>query len=253
MFVPLWTIALVILACAAGALWLWRRPAPRPGVPPLPTEWALMARPVFTSDERRAYRQLREALPHHIILAKLPLVRLCQPLDAQQGRYWYDLLGAIHVSFAVCSPNGRVVAAVDLDGRRPTSRRAAAIKAAVLENCRVRHLKCSADQFPSHHELQLLVPQQGQVSRPAPLHSAPAFHEARATLAHTVRAKRAERTQRWSDSGFTHDSFFMPDSRYDTFANSDFSPMAISAAEEASRRTRSELAAVRSESRAFAG
>ena len=87
---------------------------PMPGPQPLPVEWDLVPRPVFTADERRVYRLLREALPHHVVLAKLPLVRFCQPSDPQRMRYWYELLGAIHVSFAICSANGRVLAAIDL-------------------------------------------------------------------------------------------------------------------------------------------
>ena len=58
--------------------------------------------------------QLREALPHHIVLSKLPLVRFCQPNDPQQVRFWYELLGSLNVTFAVCSANGRVLAAIDL-------------------------------------------------------------------------------------------------------------------------------------------
>ena len=95
----------------------------------MPTEWALTARPVFSTDERRVYRQLREALPHHIVLSKLPLVRFCQPNDPQQVRYWYELLGSIHVTFAICSANGRVLAAIDLDTDRGNSRRVAADQA----------------------------------------------------------------------------------------------------------------------------
>jgi GNAT superfamily N-acetyltransferase len=90
----------------------------------LPSEWTLTARPVFSTDERRVYRQLREALPHHIVLSKLPLVRFCQPTDPQEVRYWYELLGSIHVTFAICSANGRVLAAIDLDTDRSSSRRA---------------------------------------------------------------------------------------------------------------------------------
>ena len=83
----------------------------------------MTARPVFSTDERRVYRQLREALPHHIVLAKLPLVRFSQPTDQEQVRYWYALLGSIDVTFAVCSANGRVLAAIDLDNDRAGSRR----------------------------------------------------------------------------------------------------------------------------------
>lgn len=217
--------------------WWWARRKRRQK--PLPAEWSLTARPLFTADERAVYRQLREALPHHTVLAKLPLVRFCQPLDAQKVRYWYDLLGSIHVSFVVCSANGRVLAAVDLETDKPTSRRTAQIKQNVLNACRIRHLKCRADQLPSVAELQLLVPHQGAAARPAPPAAAHTLSEARTTLAHTVRARRAERSALWQDSTFSHDSFFVPDSRIDTtFGQSDFSGLSSVPPAYASARAR---------------
>ncbi|MBK7264325.1 MAG: DUF2726 domain-containing protein [Rubrivivax sp.] len=160
-----WLLATLsaILLIAASALWWQRGRKPQPH--PLPAEWTLTARPVFNTDERRVYRQLREALPHHIVLSKLPLVRFCQPNDPQDTRYWYQLLGSINVTFAVCSANGRVLAAIDLDADRSTSRRTVQIKQAVLGACRVRYLRCPVDHLPSIPELQLLVPQGSNQTR----------------------------------------------------------------------------------------
>ncbi len=200
-----WIIALAsaALLAAAGTLWALRQRKPEP--PPLPEEWTLTARPVFSSDERRVYRQLREALPHHIVLSKLPLVRFCQPTDPQQVRYWYELLGSIHVGFAICSANGRVLAAIDIDTDRSSARRALQIKQKVLAACRVRYLRCPVDHLPSVPELQLLVPQQMPAAR-APLASAPVA---------TAGANGGRRGSRalWQDSGFFQDSFFGSDSR----------------------------------------
>src|SRR5437879_6419362 len=96
-----WIVALAALAAVLLVLLVWLRRPRGPAAPaPLPTEWALTARPVFSTDERRVYRLLREALPHHIVLSKLPLVRFCQPTDPNEVRYWYDLLGSNHVAFA---------------------------------------------------------------------------------------------------------------------------------------------------------
>ena len=152
-----WILASLSLALLLGAAVLSLRTRP-PKKRPLPTEWTLTARPVFSSDERRVYRQLREALPHHILLSKLPLVRFCQPTDPNEVRYWYELLGSNHVSFAICSSNGRVLAAIDLESERSSSRRGLQIKQAVLSACKVRYLRCSPDHLPSLPELQLLVP-----------------------------------------------------------------------------------------------
>jgi hypothetical protein len=220
-----WIALTAVLVLALSVLGVWAlRPRKAALATPLPTEWALSARPVFSTDERRVYRLLREALPHHIVLAKLPLVRFCQPTDAGEVRYWYDLLGASHVAFAVCSANGRVLAAIDIDTERGNSRRLLQIKQSVLAACRVRYLRCPADRLPTLAELQLLVPQQASVVRapqaaPAPGHS---LHEARDSLATTVAARRAERTALWQDSTFFQDSFFAPDNRLDGLGASDF-------------------------------
>lgn len=159
-------LAVCVLGLAISLVWALRRPAyANKG---LPAEWSLTARPVFTADERRVFRLLREALPHHVVLSKLPLVRFCQPTEAKEVRYWFDLLGASHVTFAVCSPNGRVLAAIDLEGERGVTPRSLQIKHAVLSACRVRYLRCASDQLPSVAELQLLVPQGSNPRGPLP-------------------------------------------------------------------------------------
>jgi hypothetical protein len=186
----------------------------------LPTEWNLSARPVFSTDERRVYRQLREALPHHIVLSKLPLVRFSQPTDPQQVRYWYELLGAIHVTFAICSANGRVLAAIDLDTDRGNSRRVLQIKQSVLAACRVRYLRCPVDHLPSIPELQLLVPQSTAAARGP--QAAPGLNTARDSLSSTVASRRRERSALWQDSGFFQDSFFGAESRSDSGGASEF-------------------------------
>jgi hypothetical protein len=214
-----WLLAFLsaILLIAATALsWSRRKQKPQQ---PLPTEWALTARPVFNTDERRVYRQLREALPHHIVLSKLPLVRFCQPADPEQTRYWYQLLGSIHVTFAICSANGRVLAAIDLDADRSTSRRAVQIKQSVMGACRVRYLRCAVDHLPSIPELQLLVPQASTQSRGP--QAAPTMNQARDSLNSAVASRRRQRHALWQDSSFFHDSFFGADTRSDV-PSSDF-------------------------------
>lgn len=219
--IALGTLALLVLALIAVVMLRGRKPQPKP----LPIDWALTGRPVFSTDERRVYRLLREALPHHIILSKLPLVRFCQPTDPSEVRYWYDLLGTNHVTFAVCSANGRVLAAIDLAMERGSSQRVQQIKHSVLSACRVRYLRCPADHLPSVAELQLLVPHSGAASRapePMPPHT---LHKARNTLANTVAHRRAERTALWQDSTLFQDSFFAPDSRLDAFTASEFAAL----------------------------
>ena len=209
-----WILASLSLALLLGAAVVTLLQGRTARKRPLPTEWTLTARPVFSSDERRVYRQLREALPHHVLLSKLPLVRFCQPTDPDEVRYWYELLGSNHVSFAICSTNGRVLAAIDLETDRSGSRRTLQIKQAVLSACKVRYLRCSADQLPSLPELQLLVPQIGPAARgPQAAPAKSGLSDARDHLASTLASKRRERTTLWADSGFLQDSFFGADGR----------------------------------------
>jgi hypothetical protein len=223
-----WMMALAAVALLVPAALLLGLRHRKPAAPrPLPTEWNLVPRPVFSTDERRVYRQLREALPHHIVLSKLPLVRFCQPNDPQEVRFWYDLLGAIHVTFAICSANGRVLAAIDLDTDRGNSRRVLQIKQAVLGACRVRYLRCPVDHMPSVSELQLLVPHSAATRGPQP---APSIHQARDSLSSTVATRRRERTALWQDSSVFQDSFFSPDSRSDASNPSGFGPLSATAA-----------------------
>ena len=215
-----WILALATVAVCWHCSRCGARAARTPRPTPLPTEWTLTARPVFSTDERRVYRQLREALPHHIVLSKLPLVRFSQPTDPQQVRYWYELLGAIHVTFAICSANGRVLAAIDLDTDRGNSRRVMQIKQAVLGACRVRYLRCPVDHLPSIPELQLLVPQSAASAR-AP-QAARVADAGRDSPSGTGAERRRERSTLWQDSGFFQDSFFGAETRCDTGPASEF-------------------------------
>ncbi len=219
-----WILALVGLLAALAAAIAWRLVRQRkPDAKPLPTEWSLAPRPVFSTDERRVYRPLREALPHHIVLSKLPLVRFCQPNDPQEVRFWYELLGSIHVTFAICSANGRVLAAIDLDTDRGNSRRVLQIKQSVLGACRVRYLRCPVDHLPSVAELQLLVPQSAASSRgPQPAPSRP-----RASRDENA-PRRRERNALWHDSSFFQDSFFAPDNRLDVSLTGEASSFPLS-------------------------
>jgi Protein of unknown function (DUF2726) len=220
-----------ILAGAACLLTVaatyWHFAAGRKKPLALPRDWALIARPVFNNNERRAYRLLRDALPHYVVLSKLPLVRFCQPEDTRETLYWYDLLGPIHVGFAICNANGRVLAAIDLDLDRGTSLRIAKIKQSVLAACRIQYLRCAADQLPSLEKLHQLVPQQaGTAPLTPPPQSLPVparLTQARDSLATAVASRRAQRKHFWQNTNAAQDSFFTPDSRFDSLRGVKFS------------------------------
>jgi hypothetical protein len=216
-----WIIALAAIGLLLIGAAFWARgggSSRRSSKAPLPSDWALTPRPVLSGDERRIFRQLIEALPDHVVFAKLPLVRFCYPADPTRVRYWFDLLGGIHVAFAVSTVSGRVVAAIDVERERDGSRRSLQIKQAVLNACRIRYLRIAPDAMPSAAELQMLVPPTG----PRPART---LHEARDTLATTVASRRAERSA-WQDSTQYTDSFFAPDTRLDGFGGSEFGALA---------------------------
>jgi hypothetical protein len=197
----------LLLLLAAAVSWLLRQR--RGAAQDLPAAWELSARPVFSHAERRLYRLLREALPQQVILAKLPLVRFCQPNDPKSVRYWFNLLGTSHVSFAICSNNGRVLAAIDLLGDQLPSRRAATIKQSVLAACRINHLSCTGDRMPSVAELLLLVPSPNAAAAKVP------------TVPDATAAQRSRKAL-WLDSGYMQDSFFGIDGRADFGASAGF-------------------------------
>lgn len=218
-----WAIAVLALVAAVVILLFWRQPRRSSRHKPLPLDWDVAPRPVFNSDERRVYRQLREALPHHIILSKLPLLRFCQPNDPARVRYWYEILGASNVSFAICSTNGRVLAAVDLETERGQSPRTLQIKQSVMGACRIRYLRCPIDHMPTVAELQLLVPQSAAVRGPQPAPAEDLLAAREAVSVGRAAARRQPRKELWQDSAFFQDSFFASDGREEGPA-SDFSP-----------------------------
>ncbi len=158
-------IAALLVGVMLGGLAAWAWAPPRRHLPPLPTEWTLASRRVLNTDERRVYNQLRLAFPKYIVMPKLPLVRLCQPATPDQVRFWYQLIGTAHVTFAVCNPNGHVLLVIDLDSTRSHSRRSTRIKESVLAACGIQRLHCAADDLPSIDELRSLMNDQGQYSR----------------------------------------------------------------------------------------
>lgn len=213
-----WLLVLVT-ACSVGVLAYVLLERRRKTEPDLPREWSLTPRPVFNAHERRVHRQLREALPQQVVLAKLPLVRFCHPTDPTQVQFWFDLLGAIHVSFAVCSPNGRVLAAIDLEDGRDPGRRSMQIKQAVLAACHIRYVRYAADHTPSVPELQLLVPAaaaHGPQPPAAVMHSG--LRAASAVGVEVVTQRR--RPDHWPAAGYVKDSMFGRDSVISGFSHS---------------------------------
>lgn len=202
-------VAGALLCLVAGGVlggWLARRRA-RLRRAAWPRNWGIGPRPVFALHERTLHRLLTETLPHHLVLAKLPLLRFCQAVAVEEADEWYERLSPLYVSFAICSPNGRVLVAVDFDGEAPDSP-TQKLKQAALQICRIRHVRCRAHALPSAAEILSWVGE----TLPSVPRAEPAterLERAGEQLAQTVRKRRAERASQWQDS------FFAPDSRFD--------------------------------------
>lgn len=225
----MWTSALAgagagAVAAAAAASW-WARRTQRRVPRRLPAQWAVVARPLFNTDERRLRRRLTEAFPRHVVVAKLQLVRFCQAERPLDTRFWFDLLSPLHVGFAVCSDGGRVLLALDIEahpGRDKTraEQRAALIKHSVLEACRVRYARCPAGQLPSLGELHALLPDGVAVAKPMVDRH---LEAARSQLAQAVAQRRRERGHAPAqDANEYADSFFSADTRFDPAAPSGY-------------------------------
>jgi hypothetical protein len=218
-------LALAIgLGFAAGAWWGQR--SHQRLLKSWPAAFKLNARPVFTTDERLLYRELKAALPNHVVLAKLNLLRFCQSANERDARQWFDRLQALNVSFAICSPNGVVISVIDIETpHKSTSARQQRLKEAVLETCRVRYVHCLSGHWPKPALLAawaLGSMRDGESKGPI----VPGFSDtsplaqARVELAQKLHQRRAERASRFQDSSFAADSFFATDSRFDLAANS---------------------------------
>jgi hypothetical protein len=210
-----------ILLCAlAGGILLgsfWRLHAIKAARRQWPARWNLSARPLFNVHERALFRELRAALPNHVVLAKVSLLRFCQSADSGDAKAWYDRLQALHVSLAVCTPNGVVISAIDIEQAPGKAiKRSQKLKEAVLEACRVRYVRCLPGQWPQAQLLASWALGPTGSAGMEPSHLSPEqLHDAGDQLARKLKQRRAERAARWAESTFAQDSFFAFDSRFD--------------------------------------
>lgn len=145
----------LVAACVAGGWW-WAsrregaRSSPKSSRGHLtPDDWALLQQCVkegevgikglFTSEERQIFRQLRQAFPEWTILAKVPLSSVTEPLRPDWAPLWQRGLMHIHLDFALFSPNGRLLAAIECAGPSQATRWPDWLPK-LLEQLRVRHL-----------------------------------------------------------------------------------------------------------------
>ena len=226
--------AWIWLVCAAALMgglllgWSGHAYVTRARLQNWPKRWNLQARPLLNAHERALFRDLRAALPQHVVLAKVNLLRFCQSADARGARAWYDRLQALNVSLLVCTPNGVVISAIDLESQQPSPRstgRSQKLKEATLEACRVRYLRCRPSQWPQGALMAAWALGQDVAVTQNERHGDDELNDAGDQLARKLRERRAERAARWAESSFAQDSFFAFDSRFDGVPSSAPAPL----------------------------
>lgn len=183
-----------------------------------PKRWNLQPRPLLNAHERALFRELRSALPQHVVLAKVNLLRFCQAADSRDARAWYDRLQALNVSLLVCTANGVVISAIDLESQPPSARstgRSQKLKEATLEACRVRYLRARPNQWPQGALIAAWALGQDIAAAQGDRNGDEQLNDAGDQLARKLKARRAERAAMWAESSFAQDSFFAFDSRFD--------------------------------------
>lgn len=228
-----WGLFLAALAGTGLLGWFWRGARDQARRRSWPDHWNLYARPLFSAQERALFRELKAALPQHVLLAKVGLLRFCHSTDSADAKIWYERLHPLHVSMAICTPNGVVVSVIDMEhtSKSASSQRNQRLKEAVLDACRIRYIRCRPGQWPQPSLLAAWALGQvgATVTELAPIShvNQDELHNVGNQLAKKLKQRRAERHALWSESGFSQDSFFAFDSRYDNAGAANSMPGAL--------------------------
>ncbi|MES2362740.1 MAG: DUF2726 domain-containing protein [Pseudomonadota bacterium] len=83
---------------------------------PVPVQWQLQARPLFTDVEHTVWHWLKSAFYDHYVLVKIPVIRFLSPRSMAEGEYAHELLKGVYCSFTVCASDGTVIGCVDVPG-----------------------------------------------------------------------------------------------------------------------------------------
>jgi hypothetical protein len=212
-------LALIGLVAVAGGIWWWldRRPQK------IPDNWPLASRLVLNSKERAMYDIIAQTFPHLLIFVKLPLTRFMQLRETKSVEYWYNLISPLNVTYAMCTREGRVVAAIDLVFTGKASESALVMKTRAMRAAEVKYITLDAQTTPTPAQLRhLILGDAGErPASPSRTSQAPKiedFEATRARLEQLLSDKRAgqqrdPRDMWYRDSVINKDSFIMPDSR----------------------------------------
>lgn len=208
-----WTILVMMLLVALAFVW-WRSREK-----PLPAQWPLAPRPLFSGQEEPVYQFLRNAFPEHLVLAKVPLARFMRLKKGEDPNVWFPLINPLHVSFIVCTQRGYVIAALDLPTETSASASASTLKQRALQVCGIKYMSLTGSALPTAHMLRTMLlgaPPSGNDKPEADFYRQSSFGDidaARAKLDETIKNKRSGR-ETWSqDSIVGADTFISSDSR----------------------------------------
>lgn len=216
----IWLVAAGVALAALGIWWWMSNRAKK-----VPDQWPVTSRLVLNSRERAMYDAIAHTFPHLLIFVKLPLTRFLQLRDTRAVEYWYNLISPLNVTYAMCTREGRVVAALDLVFTSKASESALVMKTRALRAAEIKYVTINADTVPTPALLrQLVLGDAGERPSRTSRSSTQAppkpedFEATRAKLEQLLSDKRSgqQRDPRdawYRDSVINKDSFIMPDSR----------------------------------------
>jgi Protein of unknown function (DUF2726) len=208
-----WSI-LILLLLGLGAYTWWRTREK-----PLPSEWPLAPRPLFSGQEEQVYQFLCNTFPEHLVLAKVPLARFMRLKKGEDPNVWFPLINPLHVSFIVCTQRGYVIAALDLPAETNTSASASTLKLRALQVCGIKYMSLTGSALPTAHMLRTMLlgaPPSANDKPDADFYKQSSFGDidaARAKLDETIKNKRSGRDTWSQDSIVGADTFISGDSR----------------------------------------
>ncbi len=191
----------------------------------LPKLVPLAARLILNRHEVDFLGRLQAAVPQGMIAVKPQLTRFMRLTSGAKGEenYWFEMLKSMSVSFAVCTKNGMVIAAIDLVSPRNVQLDARAIKRRLLEAANILYLTVDQNMQPNTQWLQQIVlgAEHAHLAESSNAYrnmlggqSLESVEAARAKLEQLLQSRRDDREVAFRESMFK-DSFLQPDSRMD--------------------------------------
>lgn len=215
--------AVALLAAVTGTLvYLSHRrsaapAARRPSLRKLPAQWPLLPRPLANSAERQAWRWLMSTFPEHHIVPKLPLTRFTQPMAADTGREWFEMLSGAYCSFTICDDEARVIGCVDLVGPQGLARGNQQLKQTLLSQCGIGYWPIAPGAYPSAQAIRTDFLGAHAADPNAPTRTSPAELQAVRDHLHQVLDRGRGQRQARADAGNSGEAVLTPWPQPDSF------------------------------------